>query len=220
VIRDKRGYETTYLMHWYRDGNRQRSRILYVFRTPGGARVGRAVLEPEVQRQLERAHPDIDFDWAAVRENKQVIETGSEPRRRPSKRSVEAESAPAVAAAPAAPPRQQEPPRPSIPSALEGTSQEDQVAFLVRWYPVVRERVAQRFQDPVRQEALIAVCERLNATAWFESKGLDPQELAASLQQAGEALERLSHVFSKRRRRPRRKPGESQESSSEPPAES
>jgi hypothetical protein len=237
VIRDKRGYETTYLMHWYRDGNRQRSRILYVFRSPGGVRVGRAVLEPDVQRQLERAHPDIDFDWAAVRENKQVIETGPEPRRRPSKRAVDTESAPPAAPPPpaAAPPRQQEPPRPPIPASLEGSTHEDQVAFLVRWYPVVRERVTQRFHDPVRLEALLAVCERLNATAWFESKGLEAQEIAAHLQQAGEALERLSHVFAKRRRRPRRKPGDaaspaaaesespepaSQEPSREPPAES
>jgi hypothetical protein len=224
VIRDKRGYETTYLMHWYRDGNRQRSRILYVFRSPGGVRVGRTVLEPEVQRQLEHTHPDIDFDWAAVRENKQIIETGSEQRRRPPKRPVDTDSPPAAPspAAPAAPPRQQDAPRPSIPSALEGTTQEDQVAFLVKWYPVVRERVTQRFQDPVRQEALLAVCERLNATAWFESKGLDTEEIAASLRQAAEALERLSHVFSKRRRRPRRKPGEAptEDSSPEPPGES
>jgi hypothetical protein len=220
VVRDKRGYETTYLMHWYRDGNRPRPRILYLFRSPGGTRVGRAVLEPEVQRELERAHPDIDFDWPAVRENKQVIDTGSEPRRRPSKRAAEPESAPAPAAAAAVAPRQQEPPRPSIPGALEGSTQEDQVAFLVRWYPIVRERVLQRFQDPVRQEALLGVCERLNATAWFESKGLDAQEMATHLQQAAEALDRLSHVFAKRRRRPRRKPGEAQESAPEPPAES
>jgi hypothetical protein len=224
VIRDKRGYETTYLMHWYRDGNRQRSRILYVFRSPGGVRVGRDVLEADVQRELERTHPDIDFDWAAVRENKQIIESGPEQRRRPSKRTVDAETAPAAAApaSPVAPPRQQEPPRPTIPAAMEGTTQEDQVAFLVRWYPIVRERVTQRFQDPIRQEALLAVCERLNATAWFESGGLDAQEMAASLQQAAEALERLSHVFTKRRRRPRRKPGEApaQDSSPEPPAES
>ena len=59
VIRDKRGYETTYLMHWFRDGNRQRSRILYVFRTPGGVRVGRDPLEPAVQRELETRHPGI-----------------------------------------------------------------------------------------------------------------------------------------------------------------
>jgi hypothetical protein len=98
--------------------------------------------------------------------------------------------------------------------------------------------VTQRFQDPVRQDALLAVCERLNATAWFEAGGLDQEQLAANLRHAGEALERLSHVFSKRRRRPRRKTGETvpgsidespgsesdepsePESSTEPPAES
>ena len=75
VIRDKRGYETTYLMHWFRDGARQRSRILYVFRSPGGVRVGRQVLEPEVLREIERHHPDVEFDWTSVREQKQVIDT-------------------------------------------------------------------------------------------------------------------------------------------------
>ena len=72
VIRDKRGYETTYLMHWYRDGARQRSRILYVFRTPGGVRVGRESLEPDVLRDIESQHPDIAFDWKAVLGNRQV----------------------------------------------------------------------------------------------------------------------------------------------------
>ena len=67
VIRDKRGYETTYLMHWYRDGSRQRSRILYVFRTPGGVRVGRHPLEHDVLRQIETLHPDISFYWNVVR---------------------------------------------------------------------------------------------------------------------------------------------------------
>ena len=75
VIRDKRGYETTYLMHWYREGNRQRSRILYVFRSPGGVRVGREPLEPEMIRQIEAQHPDIAFDWKVVRENQQIVET-------------------------------------------------------------------------------------------------------------------------------------------------
>ena len=54
VIRDRRGYETTYLMHWYRDGTRQRSRILYVFRTPGGVRVGRDSLDPQILKDLEK----------------------------------------------------------------------------------------------------------------------------------------------------------------------
>ena len=78
VIRDRRGYETTYLMHWYRDGNRQRSRILYVFRTPGGVRVGRDPLEPSVLRELETRHPEIAFEWKAIRENQQVIEPAAE----------------------------------------------------------------------------------------------------------------------------------------------
>ena len=87
VIRDKRGYETTYLMHWCRDGTRQRSRILYVFRTPGGIRVGREALESDILKQIEAQHPDIEFDWNAVFHNQQIVEASTElrrPRKRPS----------------------------------------------------------------------------------------------------------------------------------------
>ena len=90
VIRDKRGYETTYLMHLYRDGQRQRSKILYVFRTPGGVRVGRDPLEPDVLRQLEAQYPDIVFNWQMVRDSQQVIETAAEPRRRKPRTSAAA----------------------------------------------------------------------------------------------------------------------------------
>src|SRR5687767_3005620 len=69
-------------MHWYREGGKQRSRILYVFRTPGGMRVGRDALEPHILRQIEAEHPDITFDWPVVRENQQVVEASVEPRRR------------------------------------------------------------------------------------------------------------------------------------------
>ena len=93
VIRDKRGYETTYLMHWYREGNRQHSRILYVFRSPGGVRIGRDPLEPEVLEQIEAHHPDIAFDWKVVRENQQVVDVAAEPRRRRPK-PEEGEAAP------------------------------------------------------------------------------------------------------------------------------
>ena len=86
ILRDKRGYETTYLMHWFRDGNRQRSRVLYVFRTPGSVRVGRTALDRDVLRQIESSYPDIEFDWNAVRENQQVIEPAPEMRRRRPKR--------------------------------------------------------------------------------------------------------------------------------------
>lgn len=211
VIRDKRGYETTYLMHLYRDGVRQRSKILYVFRTPGGVRVGRDPLEAEVLRQIEAQYPDIQFNWPAVRESQQVIETSAEPRRRRSRKEEAAAAAPppvppaaATAAAVAnAPPA----PRPPIPAAIEGETPDERIAFLTHWLPIIRERIPQRTSDPVRQEALNALADRLNPANWT-----DADEITAGLQQAAEALERLSHVFARRRRRGRRKSKEPRDS--------
>jgi hypothetical protein len=203
VVRDKRGYETTYLMHWYREGQRQRTRILYVFRSPGGVRVGRNVLEPDVLRQIEAEHPDIQFDWSAVRENKQIIDTAPEPRRRPRRGDGEEGPKPPAASAAGeartvAPPP---PPKPAIPSMIEGATPAEQIAFLTRWYPLVRERVLQKSAEPQRREALLALAERLNPAIWT-----DADQITSGLQQAVEALERLSHVFARRRRRARKRP--------------
>ena len=206
VIRDKRGYETTYLMHWYREGNRQRSRILYVFRTPGGVRVGRNALEPEVLRQIEANYPDIAFDWNVVRENQQVIESSVEPRRRRPRRD---EMPPATMTEPAAPspaPVQVAPPparHPAIPSAIQGTTPDEQIAFLNQWYPEVRDRIPGRTTDPARQEVLRALAERLNPAMWS-----DADQITTGLQQAAQAIERLSHVFARRRRRARKRPAD------------
>ena len=202
VIRDKRGYETTYLMHWLRDGSRQRSRILYVFRTPGGVRVGRESLEPDVLREIESRHPDINFDWKTLFANQQLVESSSEPRRPRKQKREEEPAAPAAAAGPpAGEPESQAapaPPRPSIPASLQGATPDEQIAFLNHWYPLVRERIPQRTSDPARLEALTALAERLNPAAWT-----DADQIAEGLVRAAEALERLSHVFSRRRRRRR-----------------
>ena len=208
VIRDKRGYETTYLMHWFRDGQRQRSKILYVFRSPGGVRVGRQVLEPEVLREIESQHPDVEFDWPSVREQKQVIDAAPEPRRR--RRSDEPAAKPRAAPAEAAP---QQPPRPAVPSTIDGSTPAEQMAFLALWYPQLRDRIAQRTSDPGRRDALLALAERLNASAWT-----DADEITAGLQGAAEALERLSHVFARRRRRARKRTGTAAGDAPEPAA--
>lgn len=198
VIRDKRGYETTYLMHWYREGNRQRSRILYVFRTPGGARVGRESLEPAVLRELETQHPDITFDWKTVLANRQVIETGSEPRRPRGRKGAGEDAEPTPpAAVPEAKPDVAAPP-PSIPATLQGSTPDEQIAFLNHWHGIIRERILQRVSEPARQEALMALAERLNPGNWT-----DADQIAEGLPRAAEALERLSRVFSRRRRRRR-----------------
>jgi len=203
VLRDKRGYETTYLMHWYRDGARQRSRILYVFRTPGGVRVGRESLEPDVLRDIESQHPDIVFDWKAVFDNRQVVDTTPDPRRPRKRRRPDNEAAPAAEPDKPVPAKPQAtestPARPAIPSTIEGATPDEQTAFLVRWYPIVRERIPQRTSDPARRDALLALAERMNPAAWT-----DADQIVAGLQQAREALERLSRVFARRRRRSRR----------------
>jgi hypothetical protein len=200
VIRDKRGYETTYLMHWHREGTRQRSRILYVFRTPGAVRVGRESFAPEVLRQIETQHPDITFDWKSVFANQQIVESTPEPRRtRKRKPGPDEPEAPPTSKAepePPAPPPVRS--RPSIPSTLQGATPDEQIAFLNELYPSIRERIPQRTSDPARLEALTALAERLNPAAWT-----DADQIAEGLVRAAEALDRLSRVFSRRRRRRR-----------------
>jgi hypothetical protein len=193
-------------MHWYREGNRQRSRILYVFRTPGGVRVGREALEPEILRQIEHEYPDIDFDWPVVVENQQVVESSPEPRRvRKKRREDEVETPPVPA--PAAPPKPVRPEPvptlapgvPVLPSVIEGATPDEQIAFLAEWYPQIRERISQRIADPARRETLLVLVERLNPAMWT-----DADQITSGLQQASEALERLAKIFARRRRRTRR----------------
>jgi hypothetical protein len=222
VLRDKRGYETTYLMHWFREGSKQRSRVLYMFRTPGGVRVGRTPLDRDVIRHLEAQHPEIEFDWQAVRETQQIIEPAPEYRRRKPRREEEESGPEPVAVAepllppvpalettvPAPAPAARTPVpapapalRPQIPSALDGSSPDEQMAFLAQWYPVIRERLALRTVDPERRTVLLALAERLNPSAWT-----DADQITSGLAQASEALERLSRVMARRRRRTRRSP--------------
>jgi hypothetical protein len=207
VLRDKRGYETTYLMHWFREGSRQRSRILYVHRTPPGVRVGRDALDPTTVRELEAQYPEIDWDWNALVENQQIVETSVEPRRPKKKRRPEDETSSQAAseerqaaARPEAGAIQAA--RPPIPAAIEGETPDEQIAFLARWHEEIRARIPHRTSDQVRLEALFALADRLNPTAWT-----DADQITTGLQQAAEALERLSTIFSKRRRRSRKSRG-------------
>jgi hypothetical protein len=64
--RDKRGYETTSLVHADRHNGRARQRILYWFRTPPGVKVGRPALDEDAIRWIEEHNPDIEFDWPRI----------------------------------------------------------------------------------------------------------------------------------------------------------
>ena len=198
VIRDKRGYETTYLMHWFNEGGRQRSRILYAFRGPAVARVGRSALEPAVMRHLEVSFPDVAFDWKAVLAERQVIESAPEVRRRRPRRE---DSQPAPPRTQAVPPPAVPPAPPAdrprqIPSVIPPGNDEERMAFLAEWYPLVRERVERRTTDELRRQALLSLADRLDPAAWGEA-GAAPDHFTA----AAEALERLARVLTRRRRR-------------------
>jgi hypothetical protein len=199
VIRDKRGYETTYLMDWYVESGRQRSRVLYAFRGPGGVRVGRVPLEPGTMHELEARHPDVSFDWRAIFADRQVIESAPDLRRRRPRRDEPAAAEPAgppikpQARAQTPPPSQHQP----IPATIQGETLEDQLMFLSEWYGKVKERITHRTAaDPARREALLILAERLNPAAWDGAA-----DFAEPLGQAAEALERLGRVLTRRRRR-------------------
>ncbi len=66
VTRDKRGYEHIYLIADARRRGRADSRLVYWCRLPGGLRVGREPFDPDTRDALERANPDLVFDWPAL----------------------------------------------------------------------------------------------------------------------------------------------------------
>ena len=76
--RDKRGYETTYVMHGYRQGQGSgRTRVLYLFRSPAHIKIGRKVLDEEAREGLAHTHPDLSFDWTSLaRETPAPIQPG------------------------------------------------------------------------------------------------------------------------------------------------
>ena len=94
--------------------------------------------------------------------------------------------------------------------ALLDLPPDEQMAFLTEWYASIRERIDKRISDDARRVTLHALAERLNPAAWT-----DADQITTGLQQASEALQRLSHVFARRRRRGRRR---STEPSTPPPS--
>jgi hypothetical protein len=84
--RDKRGYETTALVHAVRRQGRSRHNVLYWFRTPPGVKVGRPALDEAAIRWIEDQNPDIEFDWPKILEAKPPVSPPSEERTRQSRR--------------------------------------------------------------------------------------------------------------------------------------
>jgi len=105
--RDKRGYETTSLVHAGRRGGRSRPRILYWFRTPPGVKVGRPALDEAAIRWIEEHNPDVEFDWPKILEAQPPAAPASaeDTRSRRGRRDRPRPARPAQGQRPAPPPR-------------------------------------------------------------------------------------------------------------------
>lgn len=157
--RDKRGYETTSLVHAGRRNGRARQRILYWFRTPPGVKVGRPALDEDAIRWIEEHNPDIEFDWPKILEAQPpaALPADDSRARRPRRdRPRPPRAAPAYAAAPPVerpnpPPAELEPlepeplePEPLEPEFLEPEPLEPEVvqAFEQLTHPEAEEKIA------------------------------------------------------------------------------
>ena len=111
-LRDKRGYENTYVFHGSVVDGRSRPRLLYWFRTPPNVKVGRLSLDPAAIRAVEANNPDVRFDWNKMlkvrgtpkpgqREPEQARARSRRGRRPAPKASVPASETEAPAVAPA-----------------------------------------------------------------------------------------------------------------------
>jgi hypothetical protein len=187
--RDRRGYESTFLLHTGRKrSERDRPALLYWFRTPPHVKVGRAAFDEDAIRCLEDQHPDLEFDWPRILEARPVVSELPDPgapvrreRREDSRgsgqRLLEPLVAPAaldldsVSAAEAIEEieaaERLEPPHPlSDPSVAERLLGAEQLARLRGQHAAVLARINTRITDPARLEALRAQAEPLNPDGW------------------------------------------------------
>jgi hypothetical protein len=81
--KDRRGYESTFLLRAQRAGERDAPVLLYWFRTPPHVKMGRGALDEETIRALEDTHPSVDFDWPRILASRPPSEPPPEPNRPP-----------------------------------------------------------------------------------------------------------------------------------------
>jgi hypothetical protein len=190
VTRDKRGYETTSLVHAVRRQGRSRQRILYWFRTPPDVKVGRPALDEEAIRWIEEHNPDIEFNWQKILETKALPPPAEDLRNRRPRRdraerakpmAQEQSASPQVVAAP----ELVEEPEEELVEAIEQLTHPDaeekidapltpaehtigreQLIRLRARYAELQARITERGGDAERIAALRLAAEPLNPDTW------------------------------------------------------
>jgi len=149
--RDKRGYETTSLVHTGRRNGRSQQRLLYWFRTPPGVKVGRPALDEDAIRWIEEHNPDIEFDWPKILQAQPTAAPPPEDAR--GRRPKRDRPRPATRGArPAPPPPRLEPSEPERPEP-EPSEPELSEPESLELEPLELEPLAQAFEQLTHPEA-------------------------------------------------------------------
>jgi hypothetical protein len=178
--RDKRGYESTFIMHAYRGTNgASRTRVLYVFRSPSNVKVGRRAIEAEVREALEHTHPDLSFDWDGM------LHEPAMPRFEPRERTQRPERHDRN--------RGRTAPDPPIAPVIEDESLlgrtlgAREAARLRRRYSDLVQRIARRARTPEERDRLTERLVRLNPDEWPDEAAI--RAAAASVESEWDALD-------------------------------
>ena len=222
--RDKRGYESTYVLHTFRRDGRSHPRLLYWFRTPPSVKVGRVPLDADAIRAIEERNPDLSFDWTKMlkvrgRSTKMLKVRGR--RKTASEIPTPVESPPPVVAAEA----------PPVEAVREETvSQEDvstepasdvdrgedegeaewqhpvvtlmgaeALARIRARYAEIQVRIAEKFGTPAVGEEIRARAEALNPDRWATI-----EEAVRGIETFEAETEAIRGVLGRRRPRSRR----------------
>jgi hypothetical protein len=208
LTRDRRGFESTFLLHADHPG--AKPRLLYWYRTAPGITLGRPPLDEDAIRTIEESHPDIEFDWPAILALSEVMtpeEEEAPPRaqqqsasaRRPKKsrelrRDDRAEVSRRAAAEPTEPAEESvevvEPDQPVEPvEAVESRGLVDDLAgrevarALRARYLEVRAKIDQIEGD---RSSWLSRAEAINPDAW-----VTPEDVLDGVRNAGAAYETL-----------------------------
>jgi hypothetical protein len=167
--RDRKGYESTTVLHQYRPAQGpQRTRVLYLFRTPSHVKVGRPALDDEAMEALEHTHPDLSFDWTVLlREPAEVRTDRWERPARPGRR-------PDRTGRPGREERPSAPQAPTTEAVLEDATVLGRTigaSDAARWrqrYSDLELRIGRRARTPEERDRLLERLGRLNPDDWAD----------------------------------------------------
>jgi len=200
--RDKRGYETTSLVHASGEPGRTQQRVLYWFRTPPGVKVGRPALDQDAIRSIEEQNPDIEFNWPRILEGLPAPASPTDDSRYRRARRDKPERR-----KPAPPTERPSPPRP-VPAAQAASVEPpaaavkvepagpERLARLRTRYAELLTRIGERGGSPEQIEALRARAESLNPDAWVTE-----EDAKAGIEQFELRIRDLRAALGIRRRR-------------------